>query len=200
MSLHPPVGLQNDCHKWDFMTQMMNQRLGSWTLTWLFEYKCTKHLLGLSIACQTADHDEDWDWYYINMVPFRREKEYCGSEDNESYEEHDNMEEHEDLEEDRYGDEEGDDDGLEETGDNEADSTDDDDDDDDGNKVPVSALFEVMADDTVADEMDEYGYSGLDQVLDEDGTGEETDNADDFGPEDGEDVMNEFEYSSFADL
>jgi hypothetical protein len=50
-------------------------------------------------------------------------------------------------------------------------------------KVPAATHFVAYVDDEVADEMDEYGYSGLDQVVDE--------NKDAFGPEDGEDVMNE---------
>lgn len=32
-----------------------------------FRYKLTNHLLGPSIARQTADLDKDWDWYYVNM-------------------------------------------------------------------------------------------------------------------------------------
>jgi hypothetical protein len=53
-------------------------------------------------------------------------------------------------------------------------------------EVPAATPFEAYVDDEVADEMDEYGYSGLDQVINED-----DENA--FGPEDGEDVTNEFE-------
>lgn len=139
-------------------------------------------------SCLLDDRDK------LDRVPFQREKERHGSEFDESSEEDEDMDEDEDLEEDGYGDLEGSDDGSEEASDGEEDCTDDEDD-----EVPVSALFEAMVDDTVADEMDEYGYTGLDQVLDEDGAGEETDNADDFGPEDGEDVIDEFE-DGFAEL
>jgi len=57
----------------------------------------------------------------------------------------------------------------------------------DEHEVPASATpFEAYVDDEVANEMDEYSYSGLDQVVNED-------NEDDLGPEDGEDVVHEFE-------
>ncbi|KAG1842750.1 hypothetical protein DFJ58DRAFT_731909 [Suillus subalutaceus] len=189
-----------------------------------FRYQRTTALLGLSIACQAADKDEDWDWYCINMFvdrdmfmhfrgggvghkttrretscllddqddldnsPFQQEKERHLPRFDKAFEGDEDMDEHEDG--DKVGDSEEEADDSEET-----DSMD----GEDGDEVP--APFEVMVDNTVADEMDEYGYSGLDQVLDEDGAGEETNNdVDDFGPEDGEDVMKEFEEDSFADL
>ena len=60
-------------------------------------------------------------------------------------------------------------------------------------EVPAATPFEAYVDDEVADEMDEYGYSGLDQVINEDDENEETeDDENAFGPEGGEDVMDEF--------
>jgi hypothetical protein len=68
-------------------------------------------------------------------------------------------------------------------------------------EVPAVTPFVAYVDDEVADEMDEYGYSGLDQVVDEDDENEEV-NEDTyaFGPEDGENVTNEFKQDAFASL
>jgi len=60
--------------------------------------------------------------------------------------------------------------------------------------VLAATPLEAYVDDEVADEMDEYGYSGLDRVINEDDENEEIeDDENAFGPEDGEDVTNEFE-------
>ncbi|OJA20639.1 hypothetical protein AZE42_14085, partial [Rhizopogon vesiculosus] len=56
----------------------------------------------------------------------------------------------------------------------------------DEHEVPAATPFEAYVDDEVANEMDGYTYSGPDRVVHED-----DENA--FGPEDGEDVVHEFE-------
>jgi hypothetical protein len=68
-------------------------------------------------------------------------------------------------------------------------------------EVPAVTPFVAYVDDEVADEMDEYGYSGLDQAVHEDDENDEV-NEDKYasGPEDGEDVTNEFKQDSFASL
>jgi len=206
-----------------------------------FRFGRTSILLGPSIARPEADHDEDWDWYYVNMcvqvpvicavnlrisrfvdrdmfmrfrgggvghksmrtemrcllddrdtldkLPFKMEKERSQSR-SESSEEDDDM-----AGEDEDNDNDNDDDGEDDEGEGEHDS---DEDSKEGNEIeheaPAATPFAAYVDDQVADEMDEYGYSGLDQVANEDEENEEIDDDEDmFGPEDGEDMINELD-------
>jgi hypothetical protein len=57
--------------------------------------------------------------------------------------------------------------------------------------------FVAYVDDEVADKMDEYGYSGQSMRMTND---EVNENRYASGPEDGEDVINEFNQDAFASL
>ncbi|KAG1842081.1 hypothetical protein F4604DRAFT_1939089 [Suillus subluteus] len=138
-------------------------------------------------SCLLDDQDA------LDKVPFQREKEHHLSELDEAFEEDDDMEDN------KNGDMQS---SSEEADDSEGESDDTDDEDDEDDDL-ASTPFKAIINDTIADKMDEFGYSSLDQVLDEDDVGEDTNNdldADELGPEDGEDVMNVFDEDNFADL
>ena len=143
------------------------------------------------MCCLLDDRDE------LDERDFKKEKEQSKSRS-----ELETTEEDEDMidedEDDRDDEEDGDDDGDTEDEDGEDGEEVEDDleggEEGDEEEVPAATPFEVYVDDEVADEMDEYGYSGLDQVVNEDDESEEIeDDENAFGPEDGEDVVHEFE-------
>ena len=135
------------------------------------------------MRCLLDDRDE------LDKRGFEKEKErsQSRSELDATDEDEDMIDEDEDDEEDEE-DEDGD---AEDEGEDEDDLEGGEEGDE---EVPAATPFEAYVDDEVADEMDEYGYSGLDQVINEDDENEEIeDDENAFGPEDGEDVANEFE-------
>jgi len=135
----------------------------------------------------------------LNKLPFKMEKEQFQSRSKSSEEDDDMAGEDEDND--------SNDDGEDNSNDDDGGEHDSDEDSEEGNEleheVPAATPFVAYVDDKVADEMDEYGYSGLNQVANEDDENEEIDDEEDmFGPEDGEDMIDELDENnnSFAYL